>query len=205
MIWLLCAWGLALASEPAVEPVAEEPSAPSDPVGEERPFEITAEDPEERARQAEIRRLGEEMVAHATAGRQAALLRTYRSLLAVTSDVDPELHFVAAEAAVAHGELLYAVARLQRVQGGEREEEARGTLASLRERTGLVRLSAPVGAVLTCPPRFVPDEQAAVEAAAAELAATGAYLGLLPAVTCDVGGQAFDIPAGGRVGLVVDY
>ena len=188
-LWLLAFVGLASADEP-------------DPPTDDESVVLEAADPEERARQAESRRLGEELLGHATAGRMAALSRTYRSLMGLGTEVEPALHLAAADAAVAEGALALAVARLRRVSSGEEAERAAETLASLRERTGLVRISAEPGSVLACPPRFVPDEQAALQAAAAEVDATGRFHGLLPTGECTLDGLAFAVGPGARLGVV---
>ena len=117
-------------------------------------------------------------------------------------DLDAELHLLAAEAAVAQGQIAQAVARLQRVTDDEHRPEADETLASLSERYGSVRISAPVGSELSCPPRFVPDEKAAVAAAAEAVASEGRFVGLLPAVACTVGTASVGIVAGGHAELV---
>jgi len=211
---LVCA--LAWADEPApteAEPTEDEVTddeVTDDEVTDEateddRPFAITADDPVERARVAEVRRLGEEAVAHAAAGRQDALLRTYRQLLELsTTEIDPQLHLLAADASVARGRIAQAVARLQRVRHPDHVESAAETLASLQTRYGAVRISAAPGSELSCPARFVPDEQAAVRAAAEAIAADGAFVGLLPAITCTVAGQELTVVAGGHAGLAAE-
>lgn len=152
----------------------------------------------DKANSAEVRRVGEEMVAHASAGRRQALLREYRNLLALTSEVSPELHLLAADAALAEGQVAEAVARYQRVSSGaEQAEPVRELLEGIAARYGTVRLSGAPGVELTAAVRFHPEEQAAVATAREVLEQTGVFVGLLPAGEYGLGGEAFEVVAGG--------
>jgi len=151
----------------------------------------------DKATTAEVRRVGEEMVAHAAAGRRQPLLRQYRTLLALTTEVDPELHMLAADAALAEGHVAEAVARYQRVPAdAPQAATVRELLDGLAGRYGTVRLSASPGAELMAAVRFHPEEMAAVSHARDVVAETGVFVGLLPAGEYQLPDASFVVEAG---------
>jgi len=203
MVWLLLmAWAAepeapeSAEEEAAAEPTSDDelPGDAEEEAGEEAPSE---EDPDARARAAEARRLRQELVTFAKAGRHEAVDRTYRTLIAMDEPVPVGIHELAADAARSRGDVLHALARLQRAASEE-------PLADLRERYGAVRLSVPIGAELSGGERFAPDEIAAIQWTRDALAIDGRYVGLLPAGTYTVAGREVVVPAGDLVAVVVD-
>ncbi len=179
--------------EEATDEADEEP-VPAEPVPQEA---SEGEDPEARAKAAEARRLRQELVNAAKAGRHEAVDRTYRTLIGMDEPVPSDVHVLGADAARSRGDVLHALARLQRAGSTEQ-------LTDIQERYGAVRLSVPVGATLSDGGHFAPDEIAAVEWTRASLALDGRYVGLLPAGTYKLAGREVVVPAGDLVAVVVD-
>jgi len=200
MVWLLL---MAWAAEPEAPESSEEEGPTAEPTSdddvpaaaeEDAPSE---EDAEARARAAEARRLRQEVIQAAKAGRHEAVDRTYRTLIAMDEPVPSDVHLMGADAARSRGDVLHALARLQRAGSTEQ-------LTDLQDRYGAVRLSVPVGATLSDGGHFAPDEIAAVQWTRDALAADGRYVGLLPAGTYTVAGREVVVPAGDLVAVVVD-
>lgn len=154
----------------------------------------------DKAVTAEVRRIGEEMVSHASAGRRQPLQREYRNLLALTSEISPELHVLAADAALAEGEVAEAVARYQRVPS-DAAQAARvaDVLADIATRYGTVRLSGTPGTELTAAMRFNPEELAAVSHAREVVEKSGVFVGLLPSGAYGLDGKSFEVKPGEHV------
>lgn len=206
MAWLLVlAFGAAPeADEEGAEPAPAEGEAATDEAGEDPvptepvPQEASEEeDPEARAKAAEARRLRQELVNAAKAGRHEAVDRTYRTLIGMDEPIPDDIHELAADAARSRGDVLHALARLQRADSEE-------LLADLQGRYGAVRLSVPIGAELSGGEHFAPDEIAAVQWTRDALAIDGRYVGLLPAGTYKLAGREVVVPAGDLVAVVVD-
>jgi hypothetical protein len=143
---------------------------------------------------AEARRLGEEMVAHASAGRRKPLLRDYRRVLDLGVPFDAQLHLLAGEASLAEGDVAGAVARWQRVpEEHAAASEVAERLAALGARYGVVRLAAGPDEVLEGGARFLPEEVAAVEHARARLKEEGVFVGLLPIGSFTLGERTLEV------------
>ena len=164
---LMCALALALA-KPMVEP--------TDPAAVE----------------AEARRLEVEIRSHAADGKSAGVEREYRRLLALGVRIDSSLHVLAADVARNQGDSMKALARLYRVPAGAREsDQVLEFKRNLLERYAYVRVSLQPGAKVAAPNLFSPDEVRAAQRMADVVAATGVFIGLVPAGTYTIAGRPY--------------
>lgn len=164
-----------------------------------------ASDDSERARQAEVLRLSDQLTRFATDGKRAGVERTYQQLLAIEPRLTPDIHLTAARAAQERGDALLTLARLQRVPvGSPTFAGAAETLNTLVTRFGYVRITAPPGTVLEGPARFAPMERAAIAWATEVVAEEGSFLGLLPAGSYTLAGQPLEVVEAQTANAVIE-
>jgi len=159
----------------------------------------------DKAHIAETRRLTQELRKYLKEGKRAGVERTYRTLLAHEPRMDPELHVLAARAAQERGDALLTLARLQRVPpGAPAQSDGLKVLDSLLTRYGYVRISVPKGTQMSGPALFSPMERAAIDFAVNVVKEEGAFWGLLPAGTYQVGDQALQVEEAKTANVVID-
>lgn len=168
------------------------------------PTAASAQDPS-----AELRRLEGEIRALAQKNAWSGVDRTYQAMVALDIPLPGADHALAAQAAIADGDALLALLRLQRVvQAPEvpddaadaaARDEARSALERLSTRYGPVSLSVGTGrdpSLVRPEPPFAPDERVAIQRATERLAADRLFRGLLPVGRYVVDGVTFEVVAG---------
>ncbi len=159
--------------------------------------------------QAELYRLQTEMNRLARETQWAGVERAYRAMVALEIPLSANDHLVAAQSAIARGDALKAMLRLQRVMdaasapddeaAAQARAEAASALNRIETRYGPVSVSVGEGRnpVLVRPHApFAPDERVAVERAVRLVAEDRMFRGLLPVGRYVVDGKEFEVVAG---------
>ncbi len=161
--------------------LAAQPVAPDDPA----------------AIAAEAHRIATEMKSYAKEGKPAGVEREYRRLLTLGVAVDPDLHVLAAMGARDRGDSLTAMARLSRVPKGSRAgAEVEAFEQNLIGNYCYLRVSLQPGAKVEAPSFFARDEATAAQRMIEVVAASGVFVGLVPAGEYRFDGETVSLQGG---------
>lgn len=162
-----------------------------------------APEPTPAERQAEGRRLSDEIARAGTAGNWKAVERHMGTASSRDVPLTAGALVLGAEAARSRGELGLVRERLVAALAVEPAHAVAGpALADLDARFGRVDLQAPLGSTLEDYAHpFDPVAVRAVDLAIAEVARTGAFRGLLPPGEYSIDGDPFEVVAGQEVRL----
>lgn len=150
--------------------------------------------------QAELDRYVEDMNGLVERQQWVGVERQYAKIMEMKGvDIPRSVHVTAAMAARERGDIAQMVARLERAQELEKDEETTRWLNELSEQFSYVELRSVPPRSVTLEPGlmpFAPDQRKAVELATLSLDQNGEFVGMLPVGMYTLQGVSFEVTAG---------